>query len=321
MRRTSSFGALVVASSLLLFAAVAGAQEPGGEPPPPDPPAPPVRAKVAVPAEMLGRLVVVKTAERQIEGKLVALDDEEMTIETYRMERVTVARGAVSSARLALPAGARPVAAEVSPQEEPPASVAAKPSPWGFWATLAAGPAWGQATGAITPSATFLIELSVSFHFVYVGAGMGMTWFSGASDFSNETTGGTMSSGSPVAVAGYVEGGLTKGLFFPYGPKASFELRPSVGFGYWGTGSATQSIANCSDCDSRSFAYNSSPYARFQLGAYYAALSKGSLIHRVFMSRNGFFTGGTVSLQQFVLGAQPRLERILSFGWTTGWGP
>ena len=38
------------------------------------------------------------------------------------------------------------------------------------------------------------------------------------------------------------------------------------------------------------------------------------------MSRNGVFFGGTVGLQEFVAGDSPRLNRILTFALTAGWG-
>ena len=57
---------------------------------------------------------------------------------------------------------------------------------WGFWLTLAGGPVWGPAAGAATgtgagagtggsgatPWGLFVMNLAVSFHFVYVGGGL-----------------------------------------------------------------------------------------------------------------------------------------------------
>ena len=85
---------------------------------------------------------------------------------------------------------------------------------------------------------------------------------------------------------------------------------------------AKQVIDNCSDCDSRSFPYNGAHYVRFQLGVYYSKHPADSLSYHVFMPQNGFFTGGTVSYQEFFsLGAEPYLERDLTFAYTIGWGP
>lgn len=334
------FAGLVVGVVSMLSAAVAGAQEPGEKTPsaaPPaatsPPPEPPPRPKVAIRAEMLGRLVVVTTHDRSLEGKLIALNDDELVVQTYSQQEVTVERTAVLSARLLsgdgdllVPVRATPwraPPARVTPWSAPPsrAAVDDAPSPWGVWLGLAVGPAWGQRTGSATPNGTFALDIAVSYHFVYAGTGFGLTWFGGAGTFSNETTGGTLESGAPISFSGYIEAGLTKGLFIPYSATEAVELRPGVGYGLWGMTAAHQGIGDCEDCDSRSFDYNGAHYVRFQLGVYHSKHPEGSVVHRVFMSRNGFFMGGTVSLQEFVFGGGPRLNRVLTFAYTGGWGP
>ncbi len=85
--------------------------------------------------------------------------------------------------------------------------------------------------------------------------------------------------------------------------------------------SPTENIDSCSDCDTRTFDYDNAAYLRVQLGLYYARRPVESLVHNVFSSESGFFTGPTVSLQQFVIGSEPRLQRVLAFGYTIGMGP
>lgn len=130
-----------------------------------------------------------------------------------------------------------------------------------------------------------------------------------------------MSSGGPISGEGHAEIGLTKGLFFSTSETQSIELRPGVGIGAMAMSSASQSIGNCVDCDSRTYDYNSAPYMRFQLGVYSSTHPEGSLVHRVFMSRNGLFWGGTVSYQEFFAGSSPHLEHALLFAFTAGKGP
>jgi hypothetical protein len=197
----------------------------------------------------------------------------------------------------------------------------ASPSPWGFWGTLAAGPVWGPASGPISPAWTLTLDVSASFHFVYAGAGFGIITFAGAPGLTNDITGGVTSSSPAEAAGGYLEAGLTKGIFLSYDPRSAVELRPGIGYGYWAMRWPSSVIGNCSSCYTESFAYNGGQYLRLQLGAYWALRPESALIHHVFTWQNGFFMGGTVSFQEFVLGPQPRPQHILTFGLTTGWGP
>jgi hypothetical protein len=318
----------------LLSATVARAQEPGeGTPsaaPPAEAPPPPARPPGPnVTMDMVGRVVVVTTPERSVEGKLVALNDHELVVQRYSKEQVTIERTAILSVRLPYggsdlfaPAGTTVDHApgDDAAEQPPGALVDEAPSAWGFWGGIAVGPAWGGKTGPAAPAGLFSLDFGLSYHFVYVGTGFGVTWFGGVASFSNETTDGTRDSGAPASLGGYIEAGLTKGLFLPYSATQSVELRPGVGYGLWGMTEATQSIGKCVDCDSRSFAYNGGHYVRFQLGVFYSEHPEGSVVHRVFMSRNGLYIGGTVSLQEFVFGAEPRLDRVLTFALTTGWG-
>lgn len=290
-------------------------------PGPPPAPLPPPAAIVDVPAALKGQLVVITTAAGPTEGLLKSIDDDELVVESYSKQLVTIARSDVVEARLRNPPTEAELAARAHAGSPVDGSGAPGPSPWGFWASMALGPAWGQSSRSASPAGMFAIDLDLSYHFVYVGVGFGLTWFDGASSFSNETTGGTLSSGTPVSGEGYAEIGLTKGLFFPTSDTEAIELRPGVGIGALAMSSATQSIDHCIDCDSRTYDYNSAPYVRFQLGVYRSIHPEGSLVHRVFMSRNGVFYGGTVSFQEFFGGASPRLEHALLFAFTVGKGP
>jgi hypothetical protein len=335
------------AAMMMLSANVAWTQEPGEDAPLPLPPPAPAsqRPKVPVPAELLGRLVVVTTAEGTVEGKLVAIDDDAVTVDTYSLDRKTIDRAVILEARLRYPNGTASWGASLPEVARQPAgtdsipspdssgagqgaSTAAQqpagkdsiPSPWGAWFGVALGPAWGQPTGPAHPVFMVAFDIAASFHFVYVGTGFTVTSFGGAGSFSNETTVGTLSSGAPSSLGTYIEAGLAKSIFIPYNPTEAVQLRPGVGYGLAAMTAAEQGIGDCVDCDTRSFDYGGGHYVRFQLGVFYSQHPKGSVRHRVFMSQNGFFTGCTTSFQEFVFGSGPRLNHVLTFAYTVGWG-
>jgi hypothetical protein len=289
-----------------------------GPPPAPLPPPPP---NVEVPAGLKGRLVVITTAAGRTEGLLKSIDDDELVVENYSQQLVTIARSSVVAARLLNPPHEAAEATWAHPGEPLEGPAVPPPSPWGYWGSISLGPVWGQRSGSATPAGMFAFDFGLSYHFVYVGVGFGLTWFDGAGSFSNETTGGTLSSGGPVSGEGHAEIGLTHGIFFPTSDTESIELRPGVGIGAMAMSSASQGIDHCIDCDSRTYDYNSAPYVRFQLGVYRSIHPEGSLVHRVFMSQNGVFFGGTASFQEFFAGPSPRLEHALLFAFTVGKGP
>lgn len=313
---SAALGAALVMS----LVTTAWAQQPGEAAPPPPPMPALLRPKVPIPAELRDRLVVVTTTGDSVEGKLLVINDDEIIVETYTRLQMTIERAKIVEARLRYP-NAVPAVASQHRASAVPAEPPSTPSAWGFWGGLSAGPVWGRVSRPARPAGNFGLDLAVSFHFVYVGAGGNVTWFRGAGSFSNDTTGGVMDSGAPVAGAAYVEAGFTKGLFIPYNATEAIELRPGVGYGLMAMSAANQSISNCVDCDSRSFDYGGGHYVRFQLGVFYSLHPAGSVRYRVFMSRNGLFMGGIVSFQEFVYGSGPRPERILSLGYSVGWGP
>jgi hypothetical protein len=288
---------LVTAALVTALVSVASAQEPDADAPPPPPAEAP---EVAVPQEMLGHQVTVKTASAApdgkvattyIDGKLVAIDEYEIIIETANHERTTIDRSTILS---------------VQRQPDPPAPLVKppeSPSPWGVWGGLSGGPVWGGIRGDIEPSGAFVFDFAVSFHFVYVGTGLAITFFKGPT------------SGSAANGAGYLEVGLTKGLFFPYNRIESIELRPGIGYGY----ELMSSISDCDDCLTRN--YDAGQYLRLQLGVYLAVHRAGSLRHGVLMSRNGLFVGPTVSLQHFLFASNRQVNNALMFGFLVGWGP
>lgn len=264
---------------------------------------------------------MVTTAAGRTEGLLQSVDDDELVVESYSQQLVTIARSGVVAARLLNPPHEAAEATWAHPGEPLEGPAAPPPSPWGYWGSMLLGPLWGQSSGSATPAGMFAFDFALSYHFVYVGAGFDLTWFDGAGSFSNEMTGGTLSSGGPVAGEGRAEIGLTQGIFFPTNDTQAVELRPGVGIGAMAMSWATQGIDHCIDCDSRTYDYNSAPYVRFQLGVFHSTHPEGSVGHRVFMSQNGTFAGGTVSYQEFFSGASPRLERALLFAFTIGEGP
>jgi hypothetical protein len=304
---------LVTAALVTALVSVASAQEPdsdapqsppevGQENPSPPPPPPAEALEVAVPQELRDHQVTVKTANAApdgklvttyIDGKLVAIDEYEIIIETANHERITVDRSTILS---------------VQRQADPPAAVvtpAESPSPWGVWGGLSGGPVWGGSSEGLEPAAAFVFDVAVSFHFVYVGTGLVITSFQGTS------------SGSPATGAGYLEVGLAKGLFFPYSRTESIELRPGIGYGY----ELMSSISDCDGCSLRSYDYDGGQYLRFQVGVYLSTHRAGSSRHRVLMSRNGLFVGPTVSLQHFLFASDRQVNNALMFGFLVGWGP
>jgi hypothetical protein len=315
------------------------------------PPAPRPRVVIEVPLVLKDTLVVVKARRGPIEGKLVSIEDDRITLTAYNGQPIEIDRTDVLAIRPLFMPGSGPAPATRDPgrpapvtppepetddapsthdSELPPLSheeevaeriESARVSPWGLWGMLALGPAWGDASGRrVAPAAVLSFDLAVAYHFVYVGAGMTVTMFGGAHSFTNETTGGTLSSGVPASFSGYGEAGLAKGLFFPYSSTHSIEVRPGVAYGLLAMTDASQGIGNCVGCDTRSFKYNGAQYVRLQVGVFNAAHADTSLVNHVFMSDNGVFIGGTASLQEFVVGASPRLHHVLSFGLTGGWG-
>ena len=106
---------------------------------------------------------------------------------------------------------------------------------------------WGPASGPISPVFTVAFDVSASVQFVYATIGLGAVWFGGAPSFTNDTTGGEMSSGPATGGGGYFEAGLTKGLFFSNTPTSSFEVRPGIGYGYLALSAPSSSISNCRD--------------------------------------------------------------------------
>ncbi len=256
---------------------------------------PPVRPHIDLPAGLQGRPVVAPKANGSIEGKH----------NTSSEQRVFV-NGASGSA-----AGLAPMDNEVPATGIlPPAPADDSLYPWGFWIGTGLGPAWGQSSGSISPTLMGTVDLGVSYHFVYVGTGLAITWFGGS----------TLSSDTPTAVGGYVEAGVIKGLFFPYSATESFELRPGVAYGLMAMSDAKQGIDDCEDCDPWNFHYNGAHYVRFQLGVYRAVHPEGSSVHHVLMAHHGSFLGGAVSFQKFVFGARPRLDQALTFAFVWGWG-
>jgi hypothetical protein len=332
MRITSRKGALipwvcalVTAATVTAVVSVASAQAPDAPPPtseagqeilppqPPPPPAPRAAPEIAVPPALLGQQVVVKTEDATIKGTLVAIYEDEIVIEKYDRQRISVDRATIVVVRDREPDPPVAEEAAVTPRKAP--------SHWGIWGGLSAGPAWGGRKGPIEPSAVFGADLGVSFHFVYVGAGLGFTSFKSVDSFSQDTTDGVPPLGAPITVTGYLEAGLTQGIFISYSPTEAIELRPGVGYGYELMGSTKQSVFDCIACGSRSYDYSAGQYLRFQLGVYYSVHPRGSKHHRVLMTGNGIFVGGTVSVQHFVFRSDPQIQDALLFGVTAGFGP
>lgn len=325
-----SRGALAV-TLLMLTTEGARAGEPGESAPPSPPPAPPNaesprRPIVNVPANLLGRLVEVKTVDGKVEGKLLVIEDEKLVLEDRSKERFEVARVDVLSAQLLYDeSGLRRVDPTLPvPPPEPvypaPQPQTKPPSPLGFWVGIAAGPTWLQKKNA-SASYVFGLDFTGSLYFLYASLGLGFSGV-GAPSFSNNTTDGIKSSGGGMAGYASIDAGLTKGLFIPYNATEAIELRPGVGVGTVVESAGSQSIADCIDCDRRTVGgKNGGQYLRFQLGVYYSIHPEGSLVHHVLMARNGFFMGGTLSVQQFIGGDLPRFDRIMTFALAFGWGP
>ncbi len=158
---------------------------------------------VTISPESIGQIVVIKTPDGTIEGKLILVNEDTVVLERNDGRSVTLERVTVQSLRVRrVKAGA----AFDKPQYVYRRGLRYPPSPWGYWCGISLGVGWNHVD---QPLGQFSIDLGGSFHFVYVGAGFG---FDGTA-------------------RAYGEAGFTKGIFIPYSSTQAIEFRPSVSYG------------------------------------------------------------------------------------------